>query len=1052
MDYLRTNYKKVLKILGIFLVLFAFLFVVSYFLDNNSDVTDFQVTNLTSNSLTLSWVSDKAYIPTVQYSDSDNWPVLLDRLLQKSQAFDDRDVALNDTNDLVFSDVKAFPRNFHHITIKNLEAGKQYFFRINGYSRTYVPPISTATTLTQAEKVAEPDPVYGKVTNYEADGDSPIDGIVYYSLINVNDENDVSAVYSSTIGLDSGWSGDLSNLTSPNGSPYKWDKDNFKIQLETKTPEGDGINSLSLAEYKPLEDAVVNVRYIASDSVLGASTDASVLGISTVQKVFAGSAIENGVPVCKSAYDESCGSNCSRHISCDGNAFRAGACICQGQTNTKVTSPTTPTCPVATIYKDGNCVSTGGNTKDKTTATTPSVGGGDKVADKTAKPKDPKTRAEANKASPAGAKSSKSKSKVLTAATCDDGGASLSNSLNQVKDGDGNVIYCDRCVHIGRTANVKGTDGSVTSYTCNDPHVGWVKTSDTKVCPTNPTCPAISCNNLNNSIIGTLVSSDSGIVRCSYGGTTIPVGSCSNNSLQISATLQNNPDVCGIPNTNLCEGKMDDIKCPDKPACGDTSVNVSSSRGQTSDSVSCSYQAGDISVTGTVATCAQGVVKPITYDVKTALCNSINSASKKKEVALTLDSNPTIVKPAKCNPDAEGLGHCDGNAPPQGQESTKSQCTSNYDDSKILYCDVDINSQDANQLQNSCLNSILNVNCPTPINCKEGVSLRGSPTSLQEGDSVNCHYTFDYVPSDAGTSPSSFSTSVQMARCVNGSAEHLYNKNTFDCPSPNGINGSTFSPVKKVYAQPIPDIIDPTELSKGTYQIVVPGYKNVQLAVLNNKVSIKYFGDKNSNGIKDSSEDYIDPKTFTISVSKLTDLTTYTINTGWNLIALNFVSKDFSKASDLIKEMNNQGVGAVQISKYDNGNWVHLVYRINEEGNAEVFGNDFNLVPGEGYFIRSIGNGVVVLKGQKFTSSVPLSLDIGWNLTAILSPIDYTANSFITKCIADGAGCTTISRFDSGVYDSVVKFDDKFFGNNFDIQDTEGYFVLNKGTSKIISP
>ncbi|KXK10214.1 MAG: hypothetical protein UZ20_WS6002000037, partial [candidate division WS6 bacterium OLB21] len=107
--------------------------------------------------------------------------------------------------------------------------------------------------------------------------------------------------------------------------------------------------------------------------------------------VFAKTEIDaNGIPRCLSPYEEACGSNCKRNVTCGPNGeFRVSACNCQAQNQ--------PTCPVATIWDGSVCKGTAKGTNDETKDTTPSSGGGEKVANKEKKPADPKTRQEANK-------------------------------------------------------------------------------------------------------------------------------------------------------------------------------------------------------------------------------------------------------------------------------------------------------------------------------------------------------------------------------------------------------------------------------------------------------------------------------------------------------------------------------------------------------------------------------------------------------------------------------------------------------------------------------
>jgi hypothetical protein len=261
-----------------------------------------------------------------------------------------------------------------------------------------------------------------------------------------------------------------------------------------------------------------------------------------------------------------------------------------------------------------------------------------------------------------------------------------------------------------------------------------------------------------------------------------------------------------------------------------------------------------------------------------------------------------------------------------------------------------------------------------------------------------------------------------------------------------------FDLVKKVNAQSLPDVINPSDLKRGVYKLKIPGYKEAQIKIAGEKVKMTYFEDLNADGIKQANEKLLDPKTFEISVSKVSDMSVYELNTGWNLIALDFISQSTATASKLAEAMNLQGVGVVQVSKYDSGNWIHSVFRINEVGNFEKYGTDFNLIPGEGYFVRTETSGFVELEGNHFESSVPINITRGWNLLSVQSKTNYTATTFINRCKAQGAACTTLSTFVNGGYQSVIESENKFFGNDFDLLNTKGYFVLNNSDRKTISP
>ncbi|MEP7104048.1 MAG: fibronectin type III domain-containing protein [Candidatus Dojkabacteria bacterium] len=942
----KMNYKKVLTLLSFVVGAIFFLFFFSYILESNPGINELQITNLTSNSATITWVSDSETIPSVQYSLDNNWPVFVDKLLPKSQAFDDRDLTLDSNKNLVYTSSISLTRTIHHVTIRNLEAGKKYFFRINGKVRTFVPTTNEFTTLTQSDKVAEPDPIYGKVINYATGGINPTDGVIYYKVVSKTDKNKSSATYSAVVGKDFAWAGDLSNIVDKDGNVFKWDKENFRVQLDSKTNQGYGLNEYDLTAYKPIGNAVVNVRYSVS-SVLGIASD---IGLDPVQKLSAGSAIVNGVPICQSAYPESCGDGCNRDITCGPHGeFRAGACTCS--------APETPTCPVATIWNGSTCVGTAEGTHDETVSQDPVGGGGDLVGDKPDKPDDPSTREEANGA-------------FVGSGTGSSGGVGSSTPVNNPAT----PGHCD----------FTGID-----------------------CPPAP--GPLSCSGVGPGqvdITSEVVNENS--LRCNYqlyaDTFSIFTAVCNKGTGVITRTT-------ATPNDQICATVQ--ASATDQ----EQGVEVSANSNTTVQLESCPEDGRHCQETSDAS---QNLIQ----------CSTNETTSGFLYCSAT-SSNPSSNLPACPTGNAE----CYSTDPANGQ--TYTHCFNGLQEG---YCHTPTTSETCSANITASLDSF---SCPAPPTCPgEGAPIVSMGTKRVQGDSIICVYP-------TSSNGQIFDQTITIARCSNGGVSANNSAPICLTDAPQGFK---FSPIKKVHAQPIPDVIDPEKLSKGTYTIFIPGYKNAEFAVYNNNVTMKYFEDTNGDGIKQADEQYVDLKAYTVTVSKLSDLTLYRLQTGWNLIALNFISTGFDTASDLAKEINRQGVNAVQISKYDNGNWIHYVYRVNEAQQAEEFGNDFTLVPGEGYFVRTINPGIISLKGQKFTSSVPINLNLGWNLASIESPTQYKAIDFINKCQTDGALCTTISRFQSGVYESVVQFDNKFFGNDFDLNDTEGYFVLNTSRNTTISP
>ncbi|MFS8130544.1 MAG: SPOR domain-containing protein [Candidatus Dojkabacteria bacterium] len=1008
MQFLRTNQKTILKVLGILLIASLLIFIVAYLLDSNPDINEFEVTNLSSNSFSISWSSESANIPSVQYSDSDNWLPLVDKILTKNVAYDDRDVNLDSQNNAYYAGDKAKARNFHQVTLRNLEAGKKYYFRINGSVRTYIPiPENSVTTLAQADKVNQPDTAYGKIVNFTTNEPNPSDGIVYYRFVDSYDEEDVSALYSSAIGSGGVWSGDFSNLHTEYGDTFGWDKENYTISMEVRSDIGYGWTNLKLTEYKPLENAVINVRYIpesaastSSDNAT-ASADSGVLGLTTDLAIN-----DNGGGVTKPAAAQQ--KKIDPPSTASTNKPKPATSTSEQQpkpapiTGTAKLAQGLPSKPAPAVVPKPAPAGNTTNSSTTTDTTKPVVNqtfGNTSIVNNK-----PICNSAYSEACGNGCKRN---------VTCGAGGSFNVGPCTCVGQANTTVTSATQqtcpVATIWNGKNCQGTAvGTPDATKSTKPIVGGgdvvatkpekatdpkTRTEANKQVPagsagsgastgiaalaqgkitscdkvTNIVCPAVSCVGLNQSVIGTQSDKSDGNVRCSYSTTSIPVsvGTCKDvagtPTFSQFLSADNQAAICGdSPVVDKCTDLLKTYNCPGGTTCsnGDTTDVRQTTSGS---SVICEYKtthAGGATsgITKVGATCNNNNLITNPIDVKAQACTSLKDTTTNIPVE---KDNGTTVGPSACNSDV-----LSGKYANQGIHC--------YDD---------------------------NVGHPGTQRCKGAVSIKWCDPA----------------------------------------------------PTSSLIDSPLF-PVKIVHAQPVPDVLDPALLSKGTYSIVIPGFKNAEFSVLNNNVTVKYFDDINSDGIKESNEPYIDPTQYTVTLAKLSDLSAYELNAGWNLIALNFASADFTKASDLIKSINNQGVAAVQISKYDSGNWIHFVYRLNEQGAIESFGNDFTLIPGEGYFVRTLDNGIVQFKGQKFTSSVPINLSTGWNLAAILSTIDYTANSFITKCNTLGAECTTISRFTDNTYESVVKLNNQFFGNNFDLKDTEGYFVLNKSANKTISP
>ncbi|MBD3362346.1 hypothetical protein GF362_01350 [Candidatus Dojkabacteria bacterium] len=256
------------------------------------------------------------------------------------------------------------------------------------------------------------------------------------------------------------------------------------------------------------------------------------------------------------------------------------------------------------------------------------------------------------------------------------------------------------------------------------------------------------------------------------------------------------------------------------------------------------------------------------------------------------------------------------------------------------------------------------------------------------------------------------------------------------------LNNSLFN---KVYAQ------DPAASGfqgPGVYKINLQGFEitteTVKIVEVdeNGDPKIQFFEDTNKNGIKDEGEKDIDVSFDLLSITQTESGEDFRLNIGWNLIGLPLLptNEQENKASGLLKSINDQGIYATQIAKYYKGQWIMYTYR-NDTG--ETFGSDFQLVPGEGYFIRSYQRGGFVLTGNKYDESVPVEFMGGWNLISVISP----QKSYTAESVLDAVSSTeiltadTVSEYSDGSYSSVVKNGGVLYGNDFKILEKRGYFV-----------
>lgn len=255
--FVRSIAKIALLLCGIFLVLLGVYYTYRSIRFRPYKV---RVSNVTDSAFTVSWVTDEPMVGVVYYGEKDSFLPGPLSWLGKKKAVDDRDVSeaqtecvskfnkkVSKTRDENFTvdasgfdchNVKVFKKGHyytHHVTVGNLDADKEYFFRVgNGYisyktnNGIYAEgePLGedefSVHTKKTFENISTPNPAYGIIEEvYQtADGvfalNKNFDSMLFLSVYSKNGTVH-PGLFSSVANKDGGWSIDLSNVRDEEG-------------------------------------------------------------------------------------------------------------------------------------------------------------------------------------------------------------------------------------------------------------------------------------------------------------------------------------------------------------------------------------------------------------------------------------------------------------------------------------------------------------------------------------------------------------------------------------------------------------------------------------------------------------------------------------------------------------------------------------------------------------------------------------------------------------------------------------------------------------------
>ena len=240
----------------------------------------------------------------------------------------------------------------------------------------------------------------------------------------------------------------------------------------------------------------------------------------------------------------------------------------------------------------------------------------------------------------------------------------------------------------------------------------------------------------------------------------------------------------------------------------------------------------------------------------------------------------------------------------------------------------------------------------------------------------------------------------------------------------------------KVFAQ------EPT-IQPGRYEIT--GI-NVDVTTLKLDVftegKVRYFYDSDENGMYDEGEEFLsdeEAETIEITLNKQTDVVTYSIDEGWNAIAVPLImqgedSSNVETASELAKYMIASDLDVVHISAYRSQKFMIYTLRSDTDGELREFGQDFGLIPGEGYFVKSDSSGEFSLAGVLPAEVIPTPVYTGWNLVGFYHPDTKLYSSFdvLDQMNSQNIPAEILSKWEGSKYSSSI-LDGEEYGLDFEL-------------------
>lgn len=986
------------------------------------------ITDVNDRSAVVSWITSDPVKTELIYSKKDI--TFASQLISSKIVYDIRDQ--EEVGELEYVLQKRENYYVHYVLLRNLEPETQYFFAIkNGLFLNRIKYINSFTTTKQREVVETPDIAYGNIMNQ--DGNLISDTLLIFQLTNLDDTNKSQQI-SYITDEETGWTANFSNLwNSTLEEEYIKDQDTY-IEIHIINSKEDSSRVLEFKDVKPLENIVVYDNDFQKDegktSVKGIMA-VLIPGITPIDDEDC--VCKSCIPNCPSDYFlTSCpsGWNCDKKtISCtkfyrcdDGESGPCGIVnkTCYKKLSEKVPETSckdcVPVCPDG--YSFTRCES------GQTCEQTPS-------------------------------KCTKRDSDGVICGT--KRGALCYKQLGG--GGQGDKKTKEECVYSPEEKRMY--------YWCNCPGGG------TSACLSainllnnfNSSCSNYCQKSANNDFIKTRFCGEGALLNCSYGCETR--GSQENDICKVeSGNIPQEVTCAKYTTEGTCEGIdssciWESSKCVPKNQSGDSCSSL--------DKITlCNERSYCEFVVGVCQEIdLEDYKKPLAGEgVQEAYCTGLKD-SKGQYIGINYGTNAidTHINRSRCSIDV-GASNVDlGNQiPGSNLNSDKKRTWSVGYTCKVGEYDEDgygnhiiVTTPTGEKIIYAHLSS---ANCNGIIKTGNTGNTSGAHLHLEVRDSnggipENCSENLNpckYTPGGCFSC-----TAVRHAAIP---LEH--NGETAFIKEGINIKKNLFSLISEVYAKEEylnpSDLIKDLDLEEGTYNIIVASTSKKTDYIKTDSTHIVFFEDDNNNGTLDDGETVLSPYEsqveYNISYKRTTDAFELILEEGLNLVSFPIILKDGSgtevkKASELIAYLNTKDTDITLIASYRGGKFITYVLR---EGKG--FGEDFNILPGEGYFIIAHSRGVFSYSGQKVKDGLEVKLYEGWNLINIYNSKKkiYQGFDVLKQMKEQSIGADALSKWENGSYTSIVDSEGNKFGNDFNVYQNRGYFVRVRENSGLYTP